>query len=96
MSGEKSFVHPDIPERLRFRDRMNLSEPLTSEAAPKRHVEEVLGQGGLCVVGVDPSSPAEIDEHLAGLEKVAEEAYADPARWAITWRAYLKKHGHQE
>jgi glycine dehydrogenase subunit 2 len=63
-------------------------------------------------------SKAEIDEYLAGLEKVAEEAYADPAklkgapynsvvhridqgwfddpaRWAITWRAYLKKHGHE-
>ncbi len=59
-------------------------------------------------------SKAEIDEYIAGLKKVAKEAYEnpeivknaphrsvvhkidhepldDPDRWAITWRAYLKK-----
>lgn len=59
-------------------------------------------------------SKAEIDEYIAGLNKVVEEAYEnpeliknaphrsvvhkietdsldDPAKWAITWRAYLKK-----
>jgi glycine dehydrogenase subunit 2 len=64
-------------------------------------------------------SKAEIDEYIAALEKISEEAYADPAkvksaphnsvvhridpawfddpaRWAITWRAYLKKHGHEK
>jgi len=64
-------------------------------------------------------SKDEIDEYLAALEKVAGEAYADPATvkgapynsvvhridpawfddpalWAITWRAYLKKHGHEK
>ncbi len=60
-------------------------------------------------------SKDEIDEYLAGLEKIVGEAYEDPDRvknapynsvvhkidhstlddpekWAITWRAYLKKH----
>ncbi len=60
-------------------------------------------------------SKDEIDEYIAGLEKVVEEAYKepdkvknapynsvvhkidnstldDPQKWAITWRAYLKKH----
>jgi glycine dehydrogenase subunit 2 len=64
-------------------------------------------------------SKAEIDEYLAALARIAEEAYADPAKvkgapynsvvhridpgwfddpalWAITWRAYLKKHGHEK
>jgi len=64
-------------------------------------------------------SKSEIDEYLAALEKIAEEAYADPAKvkgapynsvvhriepgwfddpgqWAVTWRAYLKKHGHEK
>ena len=64
-------------------------------------------------------SKSEIDEYLAALERIAEEAYADPAgvkgapynsvvhridpgwfddpdQWAITWRAYLKKHGHEK
>jgi glycine dehydrogenase subunit 2 len=59
-------------------------------------------------------SKAEIDEYIAGLARVAEEAYTnpehvknaphrsvvhklktesldDPEKWAITWRAYLKK-----
>lgn len=64
-------------------------------------------------------SKDEIDEYLAVLEKIAEEAYADPAKvkgapynsvvhridpgwfdnpalWAISWRAYQKKHGHEK
>lgn len=63
-------------------------------------------------------SKEEIDEYLAGLSKVVEEAYEDPEKvknapyrsvvhkidpstlddpdkWAITWRAYLKKHKDQ-
>ena len=63
-------------------------------------------------------SKEEIDEYLAGLEKVVEEAYEDPEKvrnapynsvvhridhstlddpekWAVTWRAYLKKHKGQ-
>jgi glycine dehydrogenase subunit 2 len=58
----------------------------------------------------------ELDEYLAGLQKVSEEAYEnpdivknaphhsvvhkidnswldDPQKWAVTWRAYQKKHG---
>nr|MDO8134659.1 aminomethyl-transferring glycine dehydrogenase subunit GcvPB [Candidatus Njordarchaeum guaymaensis] len=61
-------------------------------------------------------SKDEIDEYIAGLKKVVEEAYRepekvktaplssvvhkidqstldDPEKWAITWRAYLRKHG---
>ena len=60
-------------------------------------------------------SKAELDEYIAGLAKVSQEAYEnpemvknaphnsvvhkidtswldDPAKWAVTWRAYLKKH----
>jgi glycine dehydrogenase subunit 2 len=63
-------------------------------------------------------SKEEMDEYLAGLRKIAEEAYEnpekvkkapynsvvhkidqstldDPEKWAITWRAYLKKHKNQ-
>ncbi|MHA2224427.1 MAG: aminomethyl-transferring glycine dehydrogenase subunit GcvPB [Candidatus Hodarchaeales archaeon] len=59
-------------------------------------------------------SKSEIDEYIAGLKRVVEEAYTnpdivkkaphnsvvhkiktdsldDPAKWAITWRAYIKK-----
>ncbi|MHA2499834.1 MAG: aminomethyl-transferring glycine dehydrogenase subunit GcvPB, partial [Candidatus Hodarchaeales archaeon] len=60
-------------------------------------------------------SKAEIDEYIAGLKRVVEEASKnpdivknaphnsvvhkiktdtldDPSKWAITWRAFLKKH----
>jgi glycine dehydrogenase subunit 2 len=60
-------------------------------------------------------SKAEIDEYIAGLKQVVEEAYTnpymvktaphnsvvhkiktdsldDPLKWAVTWRAYLRKH----
>ncbi len=60
-------------------------------------------------------SKNELDEYIAGLKRVSEEAFEnpqrvknapynsvihkidtssldDPAKWAITWRAYLKKH----
>lgn len=60
-------------------------------------------------------SKQELDEYLAGLERVSQEAYSnpdlvktaphnsvihkvdhstldDPEQWAITWRAFLKKH----
>jgi len=62
-------------------------------------------------------SKTEIDEYLAALKQISDEAYRDPAKvkgapyrsvvhridqgwfedpakWAITWRAYLKKHGN--
>jgi glycine dehydrogenase subunit 2 len=61
-------------------------------------------------------SMEELDEYVAGIQKIVEEAYEnpekvknapynsvvhkidhstldDPEKWAITWRAYLKKHG---
>ena len=60
-------------------------------------------------------SKEELDEYIAGIQKIVEEAYEnpekvknapynsvvhkidhstldDPEKWAITWRAYLKKH----
>jgi glycine dehydrogenase subunit 2 len=62
---------------------------------------------------------AELDEYIAGLEQVSDEAYNnpekvksaphrsvihkldhswldDPEKWAVTWRAYLKKHKRNE
>ena len=62
---------------------------------------------------------AELDEYIAGLQKVSREAYEnpdkvkhaphnsvvhkidnswldDPQKWAVTWRAYLKKHKNSD
>ena len=49
-------LYADIPERLRFKGRMNLPEPLAAEGALKRHVEAVLSRNRsaaecLCFLG---------------------------------------------
>lgn len=48
--GAKSIeeLYRDIPETLRFKGRMNLPEPLLSEYALKRHVEELLARNRTC------------------------------------------------
>ena len=41
-------LYGDIPDRLRFRGRMNLPEPLEAEADLKRHVEGLLARNRSC------------------------------------------------
>ncbi|NLX61632.1 MAG: aminomethyl-transferring glycine dehydrogenase subunit GcvPA [Tissierellia bacterium] len=41
-------IYAEIPERLRFKGKMNLPEPLLSEYELRRHVEELLGQDKDC------------------------------------------------
>ncbi len=40
--------YEDVPEKLRLKRRMNLPEPITSEAALKRHVETILKRNQPC------------------------------------------------
>lgn len=48
--GAKSIeeLYEDIPEALRFKSKLNLPEPLLSEYALKRHVEELLSRNKTC------------------------------------------------
>ena len=41
-------LYNDIPERLRFKGKLNLPQPLTSEYALKRHVDMILSQNKTC------------------------------------------------
>lgn len=41
-------LYQDIPEALRFKGRMNLPEPLLSEYALKRHVDELISRNRTC------------------------------------------------
>ena len=41
-------LYNDIPERLRFKGKMNLPRPLTSEYALKRHVDTLLSKNKTC------------------------------------------------
>jgi glycine dehydrogenase subunit 1 len=41
-------VYSEIPERLRFKDRLDIPEAIPSEYALKRHVEEILARNSTC------------------------------------------------
>jgi glycine dehydrogenase subunit 1 len=92
--GAKSVdeLYADIPERLRFRGRMDLPEPLTSEAALKRHVEEILaknrsGADALCFLGGGcwphyvPAVCDEVNRRSEFLTAYAGEPYEDHGRF---------------
>jgi glycine dehydrogenase subunit 1 len=85
-------LYGDIPERLRFRGRMNLPEPLTSEAALRRHVEGILGRnrscaetlsflGGGCWPHYVPAVCDEINRRSEFLTAYAGEPYEDHGRF---------------
>ena len=92
--GVKSVgeLYADIPERLRFRGRMNLPDPLTSESSLKRHVEAVLSKnrsaadclcflGGGCWPHYVPAVCDEISRRSEFLTAYAGEPYEDHGRF---------------
>jgi len=85
-------LYADIPERLRFAGRMNLPEPLVSEAALKRHVEKILSRnrscaeslsflGGGCWPHYVPAVCDEINRRSEFLTAYAGEPYEDHGRF---------------
>lgn len=85
-------LYADIPERLRFRGRMNLPEPLTSEASLKRHVEGILAKnrstaeclsflGGGCAPHYVPAVCDEVNRRSEFLTAYAGEPYEDHGRF---------------
>jgi glycine dehydrogenase subunit 1 len=85
-------LYADIPERLRFRGRMNLPPPLTSEAALRRHVEGLLAKnrstaevlsflGGGCWPHYVPAVCDEINGRAEFLTAYAGEPYEDHGRF---------------
>ncbi len=85
-------LYADIPDRLRFKGRMNLPNPLTSEASLKRHVEEVLSKnrsaadalcflGGGCWPHYVPAVCDEVNRRSEFLTAYAGEPYEDHGRF---------------
>jgi len=85
-------LYADIPERLRFRGRMDLPEPMPSEAALKRHVETILSRnrscaeslsflGGGCWPHYVPAVCDEINRRSEFLTAYAGEPYEDHGRF---------------
>jgi glycine dehydrogenase subunit 1 len=90
--GSVDELYADIPERLRFRGRLDLPEPLTSEAALKRHVEGILAKnrsssevlsflGGGCWPHDVPSVCDEVNRRSEFLTAYAGEPYEDHGRF---------------
>ncbi len=85
-------LYADIPVRLRFSGRMNLPEPLVSEAALKRHVEGILDRnrscaeslsflGGGCWPHYVPAVCDEVNRRSEFLTAYAGEPYEDHGRF---------------
>jgi glycine dehydrogenase subunit 1 len=85
-------LYTDIPERLRFKGKLNLPGPLTSEYALKCHVEKILSKnqtckenisflGGGCWQHYVPAICDEINQRSEFLTAYAGEPYEDHGRF---------------
>ncbi|MCD6472957.1 aminomethyl-transferring glycine dehydrogenase subunit GcvPA [Candidatus Aerophobetes bacterium] len=85
-------LYEDIPKNLRFKGKMNLPEPLSSECALKQHVEKILSKnktcqeyisflGGGCWQHYVPAVCDEINRRSEFLTAYAGEPYEDYGRF---------------
>jgi glycine dehydrogenase subunit 1 len=85
-------LYEDIPDSLRFKGKMDLPEPLTSEYGLKRHVQEILDKnqtceenisflGGGCANHYVPAICDEINHRAEFLTAYAGEPYEDHGRF---------------
>ncbi len=85
-------IYEDIPENLRFKESLNLPEPLLSELNLKRHVEKILNKnktceenisflGGGCYQHYVPTICDEINQRSEFLTAYAGEPYEDHGRF---------------
>jgi len=85
-------LYADIPDHLRFTGKLNLPEPLISEAEVKKHVEDILSKnqtcadhvgflGGGCSRHYVPAICDEINRRAEFLTAYAGEPYEDHGRF---------------
>ncbi len=85
-------LYEDIPEELRFKGEMNLPDPLVSEYALERHVDQILAKnqtcqenlsflGGDCWQHYVPAICDEINQRSEFLTAYAGEPYEDHGRF---------------
>jgi len=85
-------LYSDIPQELRFKGKLNLPEPMTSEYALKRHVDGILAKnkscqeyvsflGGGCWQHYVPAICDEINHRSEFLTAYAGEPYEDHGRF---------------
>jgi glycine dehydrogenase subunit 1 len=85
-------LYADIPENLRYKKKLNLPPPLSSENALKRHMDEILSKnktceenisflGGGCYSHQVPAICDEINQRSEFLTAYAGEPYEDHGRF---------------
>ncbi len=85
-------LYSDIPEHLRFKGKMNLPQPLSSEYALTRHIDQILSKnktcqeytsflGGGCWQHYVPAICDEINHRAEFLTAYAGEPYEDHGRF---------------
>jgi glycine dehydrogenase subunit 1 len=85
-------LYADIPEKLRYRSKLNLPPPITSENALKRHMDEIFSKnktceenisflGGGCYRHQVPAICDEINQRSEFLTAYAGEPYEDHGRF---------------
>jgi glycine dehydrogenase subunit 1 len=90
--SEIEELYQDIPDSLRFKGKLDLPDPLTSEFALKKHVEKILAQnmtceenlsflGGGCWQHYVPAICDEINSRSEFLTAYAGEPYEDHGRF---------------
>ncbi|MFC1557691.1 aminomethyl-transferring glycine dehydrogenase subunit GcvPA [candidate division KSB1 bacterium] len=90
--NEIEELYEDIPEALRYKGELNLPEPLPSEYALKRHMEQILSRnitcrdtvsflGGGCWQHYVPAICDEVNQRSEFLTAYAGEPYEDHGRF---------------
>ncbi len=85
-------LYEEIPEHLKFKNRMNLPEPILDECSLKRHVEGILAKNKNCVEYLNflgagcaqhfvPAVCDEINGRGEFLTAYVGESYADHGKW---------------
>jgi glycine dehydrogenase subunit 1 len=85
-------LYKDIPESLRFRGKLNLPPPLSSEIALQRHMDEILSKNETCAENISflgggcarhhvPAICDEINQRSEFLTAYAGEPYEDHGRF---------------
>lgn len=98
MKSVEEGIYKEIPERLRFKGKMNLPAPIYSEARLQRHVEEILSKNRNCKNtisflggGVWNHYVPAVCDTIGGRDEILTsyvgETYSDHGKWQILFES---------
>lgn len=98
MKSVEEGIYKEIPERLRMKGKMNLPDPILSEARLQRHVEKILAKNKNCKTSIsflgggtwNHYVPAVCDT-IAGRDEILTsyvgETFSDHGKWQILFES---------